>query len=172
MQFYDEEPPTPLDRVRALAEHLNLLALRVRQAVSQAVSETVARLAHDATSQIMDKLANPVIDPDDDEDYREEYGSWGREPPRIVVGAIESTTMSTEQRVAIDRAIAAGLATAAWLLRRGRPWSALGLGTVVAAAVATGSKTGRRGLNLTGTLAELVSLVVPLTRGATRTVGS
>ena len=171
MRYYYEEPPTPLDRVRALAEHLNLLSLRVRQAVNQAVSETVARLAHDATNQLIEKLANPVIDPDD-EDSREEFGSWGREPPRIGVGATGSPAMSTEQRVAIDRAIAAGLATAAWLLRRGRPWTALGLGTAVAAAVATGSKTGRRGLNMTATLAELVSLVVPLTRGATRIVGS
>lgn len=170
MEFYYEAPPTPLDRVRALAEHMNLLALRVRQSVSQAVSETVARLARDATDNLMDKLTNSVIDPDD-ENY-EEYGSWDRESPRIVVGANGSPTMSTEQRLAIDRAIAAGLATAAWLLRRGRPWTALGLGTVVAAAVATGSKTGRRGLNMTGTLAELVSLVVPLTRGATRIVGS
>ena len=169
MQFYYQEPPTPLERVQALAEHLNLLSLRVRQAVSQAVSETVARLAHDAPSNLMEKLANPVIDPDDDE---EEFGYWKQGPPRIIAGGTGSPAMSTEQRVAVDRAIAAGLATATWLLSRGRPWSALGLGTVVAAAVATGSKTGRRGLNLTGTLAELVSLVVPLTRGATRIVRS
>ena len=60
MRYYYEELPTPLERVQALAEHLNLLALRVREAVAHAVSETVARLAHDATNQLMDRFAGDV----------------------------------------------------------------------------------------------------------------
>ena len=54
MRYYKHPPPpSPIDRVQALAEHLTLLGGRVKEAVAEAVTETLARMARNAAERIL-----------------------------------------------------------------------------------------------------------------------
>lgn len=103
-------PPSPLDRMQALAEHLTLLADQVRNAVAEAVSQTLSRLAHDAAARLLGPSpdrTNPHHsygahshcdgDPRSDSDSDPQYCS------------ARESSMESDERIAIDKALATDL---------------------------------------------------------------
>lgn len=168
MRYYEHPPgpPSPLDRVQALAEHLTLLGSNVKEAVAEAVTETLARMARDAAERVLGQsLERPsptyrygyaqYHEHDPWEEAEEHYHQFEHES--------ESTMQGTERAV-VGRALAAGLAAAGWWLRRGQPWAGVAAGVAVAAAVAAGHRLGRTGKAVSNAVADLVVVAVPLAR--------
>jgi hypothetical protein len=176
MRYYESPAtPSPLDRAQALTDHLGVLSGRVREAVAEAVGETLARLARDAA----DRLLGP---PPEHHVPVHRYGSpsqyegdpWADPEPETSSHHFdgEPTPMAANEQMALGKALAAGLATAGWWLRRGQPWAAIGAGTAVAAVVAAGARLGRTGQSVTGAVADLMAVAVPLARRASGRLGS
>jgi hypothetical protein len=154
-----------MERVQALADHVHLLGGRVREAIAEAVAETLARLARDTADRLFGpSIERPVVhrygypphpeaDPwaDPEPEYSQHYGQ--QEQP-----------VATSDHANFSRALAAGLATAGWWLRRGQPWAAVGAGVAVAAAVAASGRLGSTGRAVTGAVADLLVVAVPLAR--------
>jgi hypothetical protein len=176
MRYYESpSPPSPLDRVQALTDHLGLLAGRVREAVAEAVGETLARLARDAADRLLGPPPEhhvPIHRYGSHPQYEEDPWADPEPEPSSYSSDGEFASMETTERVAMGKALAAGLATAGWWLRRGQPWAAIGAGTAVAAVVAAGARFGRTGQSVTGAVADLMAVAVPLARRATGRLGS
>ena len=168
--YHEPAPPTPMDRVQALAEHLHVLGGRVRDAVAEAVAETLARLAHDTTERLFGSSAErPSVVHRYGPSSHSEADPWADpEPQYSPYDSPQEQSMPTSEHVTMSRALAAGLATAGWWMRRGQPWAAVGAGVAVAAAVAAGGRLGRTGEAVTGAVADLLVVAVPLARQGSR----
>lgn len=164
---YAQPPPTPMERLQDLGDHLRELAVRVREAVAEAVGETLSRLARDAARQWLGHPAKPDPYSGDYDRHRDDADPWADDEPEDDYGPPMTARQSSAGTTGARRTLLSGLLWAAgWCLRKRCPPLAAIAATLAAMTTGGWRRSDSPAVDVLGAVAEVLALQRALNAGS------